>query len=296
MMILPLTAPGRHEERDTPVQFLARITAYAYGSSMMEHEDLREDLTANQVLAGIAWAVAATQRRLLQDAEGEPAYKQTWIGQTAHSLMCDRLDRVFSCGDYAHESGQHEVGLDVLHAGLNRQEIETMPRVAPGTVTRDDLNGSPGWLCGQWRWLMSSFLPFEVEAIKWAVKRPTKQRVAQQALGRGTVPHEVLPLFEMEAAAFAPAADGITTLVLVHAFDVQQGSSESYLGRSQYNPRGESPWHWKEPISATTLALATEVKDGSRVASLVDVEMDAPVRLRREPLREDDAASATDQE
>ena len=278
------------------VWFLARITVCAYGPRMSEHEDVLEDLQGHGVLAGIAWAVAASRRRLLQDAEGEPAYGQTWIGQTAHSLMCDRLDRVFACAGYAHAAGQAEVGLDVLHAGLTAEEVRAMPTITPGLVVRNGLNGSPGWRCGQWRWLMSSYLPRAVEDIRWSVKRPTKQHVAQQGYKAASIPHEVLALFEVEAAAFQPPGDGITTLVLAHAFDVQEASSEAYLGRSQYNPEGESPWYWKEPITESTRTMIIGGRDDSRLALVSDDEADAPVRLRQTRLREGDAATSTDKE
>ncbi len=263
---------------------------------MTEYEEVLEDLTTAGILTGIAWALAASRRRLLQDAEGEPAYGQTWIGQTAHFLLCDRLDRVFSCEAYAHEGGAAGAGLDVLHAGLTSEEVAAMPDIAPGVVVRDGLNGSPGWRCGQWRWLLSSYLPRQVDQIKWALKRPTKQRVAQQGFGQATVPHEVLALFEVEAAAFAAPADGITTLVLAHAFDVQDGTSEAVIGRSQFNPSGQAPWYWKEPIPAAALAVGSETRRETRIGTAVDDDADAPVRLRRVQLRENDAAQSTDQE
>jgi hypothetical protein len=258
---------------------------------MTEQEDVLQDLDGAGVTSAVRWAVSVAYRRLLEDFEGEAAYDQTWIGLTAHKLVCDRLDRVFGCGAYEHPDGEVDGGLDVLRAGLLPAEIRDMPQVPVGRVIRDDLNGSPGWRLGQWRWLLTSSVYGQVSKLNWAAKRPTKQRVAMQPPpDQLTLPEDVLS-FAVPDDGTSPPEVGPRTLVVAHAVDVYSHRTQTYLGRSRYNADGGPPWHWLVPLGAAALAAVdTSESVSAEARTYVDDVDDAPVRLRDVPLTDSTAA------
>lgn len=125
-----------------------------------------------------------------------------------------------------------------------------MPRLLPGAVRRANLNGSPGWRFGDWRWLQAAFPFGESSAIPWPQKSPTKRRVAAQRLP-GPTDQPMLPVDEDEAHLFQDVmaatllavdenADDLTTLVLAHAVQKELGVRELFLGRSRLN-KGAAP-------------------------------------------------------
>ncbi|MFJ2672847.1 hypothetical protein [Streptomyces sp. NPDC087525] len=65
---------------------------------MSEQQDALEDFESSGVLSALVWANASGYRRTMQDYDPDTGHDQGWIGSTAHKLLCDRLDRVFSTG------------------------------------------------------------------------------------------------------------------------------------------------------------------------------------------------------
>lgn len=262
---------------------------------MSEQSDAIEDLTPGNVLDGIRWAARTSAARVIGDYDPETGYDQGWLGYSLHKLLKDRLDRVFSCGKFAVASPEDSTeGLDVLAAGLRQEDVASMPVVRPGLVERDDLNGSPGWRAGHWRWLLASARYGEVERIPWPEKSPTKQRVAAQpAPGQLAfdseqlgIPELVDLLADLSELELLPT----TTLVLAHALDPETGDVQLPLGRPRLHFVDDC-WYW-----STDLMDGWEPEGGAgRVGGPVlpgprpDDVPDAPVRLRRRSGRVDDA-------
>jgi hypothetical protein len=269
---------------------------------MREQDEALRDLSAAHVLDGLRWSARSSVARTMEDFDPDTGHDQGWLGYTFHKLLKDRLDRVFSCGRYAvsapDESGLEEleeleesvpedaeVGLDVLGAGLTQRELDTMPRVAPGVVSRADLNGSPGWRSGSWRWLLASFAYGGADRILWPRKSPTKRRVAAQ-------PDPDQLAFDLDAMglpvlaelARADGTDGTKTLVLGHALDPDSGRAELPLGRPRLNSGGGDAWHWRTDLLSDGPAGGGQFGFAGRASpdppSSEDVA-DAPVRLRR---------------
>ncbi|MFI5810275.1 hypothetical protein ACIA7S_04750 [Streptomyces sp. NPDC051643] len=265
---------------------------------MSEQQDALEDLEEASVLAAISWAAESAYARTMRDYDPDAGHDQGWVGYTAHGFLRDRQDRVFSCGKYAVSSPADALsGLDTVAAGLLPREFDRMPRIPPGTVTQANLNGSPGWRFGDWRWLQSAFPFGESNVIPWPQKSPTKRRVAAQAVANPDQP--MLPVDEDEAHLFEDIMEALlsldedegdlTTLVVAHSVQKELGARELFLGRSRLNKGGGSAWHWKHDLltppsgdyGRTPKPITPEPSGG------FDSVPDAAVRLRRH-VQEDD--------
>lgn len=269
---------------------------------MSEQQDALEDLGSSGVLSALCWANASAYRRTMQEYDPETGHDRTWIGTTAHTLTCDRLHRAFSTGKFAVDGPEAaSVGGDIVQAGLYPGEYGKMPYILPGAVTWSDLNQSPGWRCGKWRLLLTSFTYGESGRIPWPRKSPTKRRVASQAKPDGYVDrHPMLP-FEDEAhpslaaaiqALIAEDEDAdVTTLIVAHSVESELQLRELYIGRSRLNRGGGEAWYWKHDLLAnnpgtggtTPIPAPPAPRPGSSGVQ------DAPVRLRGKVEERNDA-------
>jgi hypothetical protein len=171
--------------------------------------------------------------------------------------------------------------------GLAPGEYQRMPQLQLGTVVRDNLNGSPGWLSSGWRILLQSFGGLEIDRIPWPQKSWTKRRVANQPTpDQPMLPMEVLELpmalDVLEDLSEQPPADrSIVTLVGAYAIDAVTEDSEFYIGRPRLNQRGGDAWHWRvrldvDDYNGGERGRFTATPDGSPIHTVPD----APVRLR----------------
>ncbi|MFF9664060.1 hypothetical protein ACF1FY_18420 [Streptomyces althioticus] len=260
---------------------------------MSEQQDALEDLGSSGVLSALAWANASAYRRTMEDYDPDTGHDQGWVGGTAHRLFCDRLHRVFSTGSHSVDSPDAaSAGLDAVAAGLYPGEYDRMPVIAPGLVTWSDLNQSPGWRVGRWRFLLASFVYGESNRIPWPQKSPTKRRVASQVKPAGWEdPHPTLPFgddFDMPSAITRVSEEGedsdVTTLIVAHSIERELGIRELYLGRSRYNRGGGEAWYWKHDLLATDLGTPGKkpipASSGPHLGP--SSVQDAPVRLRRQ--------------
>jgi hypothetical protein len=255
-----------------------------------EERDVVGNLGDAGVLAGVRWAYRSAVSRTLEDYSEADGHDATWLGITRFTLFRNRLDRVFACERYAVEPPEADSDLDVLYEELSDDDVDAMPRLAPGVVIRSDLNGSPGWAHGQRRFLLASCVFGDLDQLPWPRKSATKQRVAQQpspdpapqgSLFDGLAADEVGGLQAVRAGGH-----DLDTFVVAHSLDPVSYRSELVIGRPRLNASGGAAWHWRHDL----LDLAP-VGGGRRtddVPSRVDPsdESDAPVRLRR-PAGED---------
>jgi hypothetical protein len=266
---------------------------------MSELDDALAQLRATRVLDGLRWAHRTAYRQVMDGYDPETGHTQAWVGMSAYVVLQDRLDRVFSCGKYAVDTADPHAGRDLLLAGILQREFDTMPAIPPGTVRRADLNGSPGWQCGPWRWLLTGARFGQIDNIPWPQKRSTKQRVAQQPS-----PDE-LTLFSLSEAdtdgatdtldeLVALAQESATVLILAHSVDRHTGVTELFLGRPRFNEGGGYAWHWKVNLRSLPPSLPGTGRvpgppqpSGSDTAAVAD----APVRLRPKSAEGTDRAS-----
>lgn len=220
---------------------------------MGERDQVCDLLRGSGVLAAIRWAHRSAYDQVWQDFNPDGGHDQGWIGLTAHKYLINRQDRVFQCERYAAPAGQEHVGRDVLAAGMADRDFQTMPVLAPGTVTRQDLNHSPGWVVGEWRWLMTSYEFGQLARIRWPRKSETKGAVARQPYV-----DEDGVLFPFEDLGLLPPLDSLSdpdrvlrhTLVLAHAMDLDTGETELFLGRSRWNEDRGAAWAWQQDLLA----------------------------------------------
>lgn len=256
---------------------------------MNEHQEVIKGFEDAGLLDGIRWAYQSATSRVLADYSEPTGHDSTWVGTTRFVLFRDRLDRVFSCGRYS-VGMDSTVGasLDLLHAELTSVDVTTMPQLPSGLVVRANLNGSPGWVWQDWRWLLASSAVGKIDRLPWPQKSPTKQQVAQQAepnpvqaslFDGDLVGEEIAGLLALRETQKLD----LETLVLAHAQDADHDERELVLGRPQMNFGGGSAWHWREDL------FTTRTSEGGRrnaySPSLTDpgTVADAQVRLRREP-------------
>ncbi|MFN2496910.1 MAG: hypothetical protein ABR608_13530 [Pseudonocardiaceae bacterium] len=266
---------------------------------MSEQDDALAQLRATRALDGLRWAHRTAYRQVMDDYDPETGHTQVWVGMSAYVILQDRMDRVFSCGRYAVDPEDPDAGRDLLLAGILQREFDTMPPIPPGTVVRADLNGSPGWQCGSWRWLLTSARFGHIDNIPWPQKRSTKQRVAQQPSP------EDLTLFSLSEAGSGRAGEALDELValaqestkiliLAHSVDRHTGVTELFLGRPRFNEGGGYAWHWRVNLrslppggSGTGRVPGPPQPPGSGS----DPVADAPVRLRPTSTEGTDQAS-----
>jgi hypothetical protein len=252
---------------------------------MSERDEMVDTLEDAGALPGVRWAYAAATSRLLDDYSEPAGHDMTWIGVTRWILFRDRLDRVFSCGRYAvAENGDRQAGIDMVRAELSEQDIATMPDIAPDSIVRSNLNGSPGWALGDVRWLLASTVFGKLSDHPWPQKSATKQRVAMQP----PTDSDFITLFDeltqeeqegLRAIHAAPVFD-FTTLVIGHSIDVDHGGRELLIGRPRMNSDGGPAWHWTHDLLHSPPPRRSRVADPGPIQPSPETVVDAPVKLR----------------
>jgi hypothetical protein len=253
--------------------------------AMSEEQEVIESFGEVGVLAGIRWAYLSAADRVLDDYSEAAGHDTTWAGVTRFILFRDRLDRVFACGRYAvPPGGEVTASLDLLHAELTDRDVATMPQLPPELVVRADLNGSPGWACQDWRWLLASCAYGKIDELPWPQKSPTKQRVADQPdpdqprLFDDLADAEVGGLQEL----FTSEPDLVRqTLVVAHSQDIDHDRYQLVLGRARLNTGGGRAWYWRQNLLAAPPATDGRRLEGDPSPTDPDTVPDAPVRLRR---------------
>ncbi len=215
-----------------------------------EDQKVITEMTEGGVVAALRWAAVSAYTRAWADFDPETGHSQTVLGITAHTLLADRQDRVFRLEKYG-------AGEDGLLAGLLPSEQESLPSV--GGVVRADLNGSPAWQFGEYRWFVSSFEHGRINDIAWSRKSRTKRRIAAETGGDspdqfvlpGTYAEPVgyaLDLLTVRDLLEASGRQSVVSIVLAHCIDPRTGEIELFLGRPRLNLGGGSPWAWLRPL------------------------------------------------
>ena len=216
---------------------------------MMGEEEVVAELQAAHVLEAVQWAFRSAVTRALDDYVPDAGYDEQWLGETRYTLFRDRLDRVFSCRNYDVGLGDAQAGRDRLLAQLSPAEAAAMPRLAPGTVYRLDLQGSPGWVYGSCRLLLASAELGRFEQIAWTQKSPTKQAVARQLPSNADGQGVLFDLSNLTDPDDPQTALDMDTFVVVHALHPITGEHELAIGLPRLNDRGGAAWHWLRPLS-----------------------------------------------
>jgi hypothetical protein len=258
---------------------------------MDEQESVLRAFEDAGVLRALEWANRSSYGEVWRDFNPEGGHDQGWAGYTAHKYLVNRLDRVFSCGDFAvdldlEDGDPNSVGRDLLALGISDRDFSTMPEIPAGTVTRADLNGSPGWMLDGWRWILASHSYGRIHKIRWPAKSYTKGKVAQQPYADvedGLFGYDLLGMLPPIEELVDPERLLRQTLVLGHAMDLTTGDIELHLGRSRWNHDRGDAWDWVKSL------LNNGSGEGSRgmaprPAGPTGPQQvpDAPVRLRQE--------------
>lgn len=281
--------PTRHAL--SVVQFHTSVTAIGYSAAMTEQLEVISDLSEPGVLACISWAVTSAYAETMRDYDPRRGYGPGWIGYTAHNLICDRMNRVFSCGDFYLPTGlPAEAGMDAVRDGLHPDDFDTMPSLAPDLVSYSPLNNSPGWRFGSTRWLLQSYEFGQSQRIPWATKSPTKRRVASHPDPDqpGLFPLVELTLDGVDVGRALRSArddDDADTFVVAHSIQKELRERELFFGRP--NLVSHQAWHWKHNLMALRPdpggAMPVGYDPQPYTPNPNEVVSDAPVRLRKTP-------------
>lgn len=218
---------------------------------MSDQCEVIDALRHSGVLAAIRWAYESAARRSLETFSEAEGHDVAWLGNTRYILFRDRLDRVFGCRRYSVPDDDGDIDVDLLCAQLSEQDLASMPCVAPGTVRRDDVHGSPGWACAGIRFLLAAGEFGALASLPWSRKGPTKRMVA------GQPSHPVLQptLFDDEEAPGPGLGAQLPTrtYVVAHSMDPFTGEIELILGSPRLPERGGYAWHWHQDLFALDL-------------------------------------------
>lgn len=253
---------------------------------MIDRDELIAELNDTGVLGAIRWAYLSATERVLTDYSAAAGHDATWVGVSRFTLLRDRLDRVFSCGNYSvPENIDGELSLDVLHAELSDRDIATLPDIDPTLVSRANLSGSPGWAHGGVRWLLAS-APFgKLDGLSWPQKSPTKQRVAQQPSTYADQPTLFDHFTADEQAGLATAVSepqlDLRTLVVAHSLEADHGNRELTIGQPRLNAGGGSAWYWRHDLLQLPPDDGGQLRPTKPAPTGPEDAPDAPVRLRR---------------
>ena len=253
--------------------------------TVSEKAEVSDHLNRLDVLGGLRWGFESAANRVLSDLPEAAGYDATACGGARHSLLRDRFDRVFSCERYRVLDGEASTGLDILHRELSDDDILTLPRIAPGSITRSNMNGSPGWTDGKVRLLIASADFGAIHDVRWSERSETKQKVARQPLTPQVEPTvlDALP-DEILKSLFANSKRqlDLPTYVVAHTLNSATGERELVLGRPRDNSDGGDAWRWTvDLMSGPGLARTAEPRATGPVPH--EDEPDVPVRLRQRP-------------
>ncbi|GAA3753004.1 hypothetical protein GCM10022225_42140 [Plantactinospora mayteni] len=257
---------------------------------MTEDEKVIGEMADGGIVEALRWAAASAHRRAWADFDPETGHNQTVLGIATHTLLVDRQDRVFRLERYiAKDDGRDR---DLLVAGLLPVEHDSLPAVAG--VERADLNNSPAWRHGRYRWFLSSFEYGKVHDIAWGRKSPTKRKIAAQT-GTDNLDQFVLPgtyeeplgqtlnTVTLRELLQANERDSVVNIVLAHSIDPHSGAAELYVGKPRLNVDGGRPWVWLRSLLSGDGGTGSGVKPEAPVPTgpVRDADVpDAPVRLR----------------
>lgn len=224
-----------------------------YSCRVITRDEVLDVLHRTEVAAGIAWAFDAASERILEDFTRGTGYGALTAGVGRYEVLADRLDRVFSCGDYEVEPGMEFEGLDLVFEGLSERVQKTMPLINASTVIRANLNGSNGWRVGGFRFITHSFKPGERTKIDWTTATPTVKAVARQAPSSFTPVTLLDRMLDADARADLAAQDvlpliNIPTFVLGHALNLTTMERELVIGQPRYNDDKGNAWIWSEDL------------------------------------------------
>ncbi|WP_300267095.1 hypothetical protein [Microbacterium sp.] len=257
----------------------------------MNRDDVLEALRRTNAIAGLSWAFGVACEQILEDFTRGSGYGALTAGVGRYEVLANRLDRVFSCGDYAVDAGMESAGLDFLFEGLSETARTTMPLMPAGTVTRSNLNGSNGWSLEGFRFITHAFEVGERARLDWTRATPTVQAVSRQmpeAFVPSTLLDQILQAAEREdlAAQDVLPVVGMPTYVLGHALNLATFERELIIGHSRYNDDLGNPWNWTEDLEAGTDGGPVARPKPGAVPPRSD-EPDVAVRLRPAAAAED---------
>lgn len=213
---------------------------------MGQGSEVAKTFEANGLMDALRWAWRSAASHAYDEHNPEVGHTLANLGLNAHNQLKDRIERVGQTGAYrlptvddADDTPDRlPSGEDVLHAGLDRDEIISMIALDPGAIVRCDFNGSPGFRMGNYLVLMQSHPLGQVQDIRWSQKSATKQRAASQG------DPDQYALFDDIHSDAPESGDDLRVLVLAHAIDPDTGRPELHLGQPSMNEHDESPWYW----------------------------------------------------
>ncbi|GAA1531430.1 hypothetical protein [Nocardioides humi] len=255
---------------------------------MSEQDKVIGSLRRGRILDGVRWAFWSAAAGVAEDFRPGKGYDEGWCGFSRHTLLRDRLDRVFSLGPYfIQPDADPRENLDVLFEAIPEGERQTFPFIKPGSVDRADLNGSPGWRYKGRRLLIASIPHDDIDDIAWQRRSATKQLVASQPdpdVEQDSLLHRLAAEGDKAAQAMVAALEAATpldipTFLIGHGDDlIGSGRQRLIVGRPQLHAR--EPWAWIHNLLTTPPPTTGGLKPPATSPDPTQAP-DAQVRLRQ---------------
>lgn len=199
------------------------------------------------VIEGIRWAASSAERGVFETFHPAEGHTSRVKGSLKRDLIVDRVDRVFQTGEYI-RSGDLDASTDDsrLYEALSVAEIDSMPKVKPGTVIRDDLGQSTRWVSGKYGIYPQSIGANDFSDWKWPqLRSKIKQEIAKTPQHTVDRPGVQLALNLQPTVHTSNPTDpsSSTEISLILAYRSEADRIEVGLGIPRYNNDGGSPWH-----------------------------------------------------
>ncbi|HWO69122.1 MAG TPA: hypothetical protein VNO31_54755 [Umezawaea sp.] len=257
---------------------------------MTEQREVIAALGNAGVLDAVRWAYRSAASRSLDTYNEPDGHDHTLLGMLRFTLFRDRLDRVFATRRYSVQSGDGLIALDLVYDQLPEDDVATMPLLEAGLVRRADLEQSPGWAFGRWRFLLAAGEFGKLDELPWPQRSHTKQRVASRRnpeIDQPTLFDVLTPEERGGLNALVEAYEGadeldLETFVVAHSLDPIGQQGELILGRPKLNHGGGPAWHWSEDLLTTPPSRGGVRPEFTPMPTGPNTVPDARVQLRPE--------------
>lgn len=210
----------------------------------------------------LAWAHRTAATMALRDLERSSWTDRAILGSVFHTHLVQCTNMVLAAGGGASDSSGSRSA-----AGGFPVTDQSLPPAVGILAFRDDLHGSPSWVCGTRRLLLCSGPLDDLWQFDWGRLRRTKRELARNvhAMGQLALRFEAAELSDPPHHEVIFSARGI---------DPAAQRYRALIGSPAYpHPANGSSWRWAIDITMDVVTAGPVVH--------LDVE-DAPVLLRRE--------------
>lgn len=209
--------------------------------------ELTSDLSP--VIPSMQWAIATAGETAAKQFDPATGHTNRLFGHIKRDLIIDRLDRTFQTGEYLYSYDPESANDDSrLYETLSDTEIDSMPKVEPGIVVRDNRRQSTKWRFKRYCIYLHSFGSNEFYDLNWCTQKSAiKREIASTPYKAGGATGTQLALdLDDEFLTASPKFTNFSTpteVSLILAYRSLADSLAVGVGVPRNNTDGGTPWH-----------------------------------------------------